>query len=177
MSVLRHHHDRERTARLARSAVADIAPDELELFDQTAQAFFARPVPRRAVTLQDPAGMGLESVVGVLSGVALAVATSVLQHIAVQTADRTRSVFRLGRRREAAPSAPNPEPVSVTRLGELRELARKRGMELGLSADRAELLADALVGGLALSAQDGDEERGGGNGALPAGSADPGTGE
>ncbi|MCX5199363.1 hypothetical protein OOK31_36755 [Streptomyces sp. NBC_00249] len=178
VSVLRHHHDREQTARLARSAVADLAPEELELFEQTAEAFFARPVPRRAVTVQDPVGMGLETVVGVLSGVALAVTTSVLQHVAVQTADRTRNMFRFRRRREAVQSVPDPdpEPVSGAQLGKLRELAQKRGMELGLSAERAELLADALVGGLTRSAQDGGGDRDGGHGTRPAGAADPGTG-
>ncbi|MER5850715.1 hypothetical protein ABT126_27740 [Streptomyces sp. NPDC002012] len=174
--MLRHHYDREQTARVARSAVADIAPEELELFDETAEAFFARPVPRRAVTLQDPVGMGLETVVGVLSGVALAVTTSVLQHIAVQTTDRTANWFRFGRRRQAR-SVPDLEPVPDAHLGKLRELAQKRGMELGLSAERAELLADALVGGLARSAQDSGEEQGGGHSTLREGSADPGTGQ
>ncbi|MFD6182957.1 hypothetical protein [Streptomyces goshikiensis] len=175
--MLRHYHDREQTVRLARSAVADTAPEELELFDQTAEAFFARPVPRRAVTAQDPVGMGLETVVGVLSGVALAVTTSVLQHVAVQTADRTRNMFRFRRRRESARPAPNPEPASAAQWGTLRELAQKRGMELGLSAERAELLADALVGGLARSTQDSAGEQEGGRGAPPEGAADPGTGE
>jgi hypothetical protein len=175
--MLRHHHDREHTARLARSAVADIAPEELELFDQTAEAFFARPVPRRLVTLQDPVGMGLETVVGVLSGVALAVATSVLQHIAVQTADRTTNRwFRFGRRREAQ-SIPDLDALSDAHLGKLRELAQKRGVELGLPAERAELLADALIGGLAWSARNSGEERGDGHGTLPGGSADPGRGQ
>ncbi|MFF5705241.1 hypothetical protein ACFY7H_22480 [Streptomyces sp. NPDC012794] len=177
MSVLRHHHDREETARLARSAVAEIAPEELELFDQTARAFFAQPVPHRAATARDPIGMGLETVVGVLSGVALAVTTSVLQHVAVQAADRTRNRFRFGRRRQAAPSAPDPEPLSDAHVGRLRELARKRGVELGLTPDRAELLADALVGGLARNAQESAAERADGRGALPGGAADPGTGE
>lgn len=176
VSTLRHHYDREQTARLARSAVADIAPEELELFDQTAEAFFARPVPRRAVTVQDPVGMGLETVVGVLSGVALAVATSVLQQVAGQMADRTTNWFRFGRRREAQP-VPELEPVSGAHLSKLRELAQKRGMDLGLSADRANLLADALVGGLAHNAQGSAEERGGGHGIPRGGSADPGTGQ
>jgi hypothetical protein len=86
---------------LARQAVAEVAPDELTLFEETSTAFLASrgaAVYRRRAR-REPLAMGVEIVGEVVTGVALAVAVEVVRHATFQAAEAvgTRARPRLAR--------------------------------------------------------------------------------
>ncbi|GAA4081256.1 hypothetical protein [Actinomadura miaoliensis] len=152
---------REWAASLARRGVAAVAPQELDLFDETSAAFFALPPKARTAPSKEPLGMGLEVAEAIVSAVALGVAVDVVTQLSTRALDAAggRVKSRLGRllrrskrdRVRQDESLPLPAPLPPERLADLREIAVERAKALGLSDDQAELLADAIIGGLAVS--------------------------
>jgi hypothetical protein len=148
----------ELAVRLARAGVARTAPMELDLFDETAAAFFDTGGAARVAARHDELlGMGLETVEILISGAALAAAVEVVKHLSVQAVDaasrrafsRLRRLFRRDTPARSAVEAPARAlpPEEFTRL---RAIAEQRAQRFGLDADRAGLLAEAIVGALAM---------------------------
>ncbi|MGW4890842.1 hypothetical protein ACWEQL_01020 [Kitasatospora sp. NPDC004240] len=158
----------ELVTRLARAAVAELAPAELELFEETSAAYFSAPAAVRGTAARpEPLGMGVELVEAVLSGVALSVATEVVTRLGLRAAGgvgqrlrpRLSRVFR--RSRPAVADGPDPAagPAPLAALGPaetvtLRRVAVDRARALGLDEARSGLLADAILGALAAGAAD-----------------------
>ncbi|GLX48976.1 hypothetical protein Shyhy01_19260 [Streptomyces hygroscopicus subsp. hygroscopicus] len=93
--------ERERTRGLAREAVRRLAPQELVLFEETADAYFEDPVRASWKARAEPLGIGIDALaVGSWTLFALPVASSVVGNIVT---DRVREVRRGGwwRRRRA----------------------------------------------------------------------------
>ncbi|TDC40870.1 hypothetical protein [Micromonospora sp. KC213] len=152
--------DLERTAALARTVVARIAPEELPAFD-----VLAAPYLTGADASIDGGRLGF----GVLEAVATVTPVVTLVSASVTAAllrgaegeleqlggRATRGLFAaLRRRREPAP----PEPVGFSReqLARVREVALARAEALGVAPPQAATIADAVVGALLL---DGEPER------------------
>jgi hypothetical protein len=150
--------ENELVAELARLALEQAAPEELVLFQETAEDYFRDP---RAVLdpggRDEPLGFGLE--LAMLTPYVLAVATPVIRFLASTVADAAgeevkplvaRIVRRLFRRPDPASEAtePAPPPLSTDQARQVREIAYRRAKGLGLDEDRAVLLADSVVGGL-----------------------------
>ena len=148
-------------ADLARVAVERTAPEELPLFRPTSEAFFEDPdaVPRRGGR-DELLGFGVEAAVVLVTPVALSVARDVARFVADQLRSRLahegegavqRALDRVFKR-EATPEAPtaagSPE-LSDEELERVRAIAFEKAQQLRLPPDRAGLLADAIVGGLA----------------------------
>ncbi|MFK0256348.1 hypothetical protein [Streptomyces sp. NPDC090445] len=149
---------------LARKAVAEIAPDELILFEETSTAFLAS---RRAVTQRrrgrEPLGMGVEIVGELLTGVALAVAVEVVRHAAVSAAGlvgaraRPRLARWFRRRSSRRGSEPTPQPggeaeavpavegAHVEAEAETREVAAPEASDADVSTALPPLTADHLA--------------------------------
>ncbi|MFF0107984.1 hypothetical protein [Streptomyces hirsutus] len=141
---------------MARHLVACLAPGELALFDETvAAAPRGGQVKRRR---DDPLGFGaVEAAAVVFTTVACGVATEVVKCLAEdagrQAADRTKGWLRRLRRARQSTSPADEDagagaavaslPSEV--LADLRGVARRRALLLGLPEDRAELLADTVV--------------------------------
>jgi hypothetical protein len=161
---------------LAQSVLARAAPDELPVFDETAQDYFDDP----AATLRphgrdEPVGFGID--IALLTPYVLAVATPVIQLIvnlvsdAVHTDSRSvlaplvRRLFRLpgpssGDDAAAEAGAVSPAagasdeaPLALTteQARRIHDVALERGRNLGLVDEQATLLADAVVGGLVVA--------------------------
>jgi hypothetical protein len=124
---------------VARSVVAKLAPDESPLVDVVGQAYLRDPKKvldqggRRAPGL----GSGIDTVVAMLTPVALAVGASVYQHLVDKAGgavvDGGGKLLRKVFRRDRA------EADVVWRL------VKARAVELGRSEAEAERIADALI--------------------------------
>ena len=159
--------DDELVAELAREAVAKTAPQELPLFRATKEAYFRDPegTLRAQKAKDEMLGFGLETAVTLLAPVALAVGKDVIQYLAAQAGQAAKDeggprVQRLVRRMfgkadGAEPAgeavAEDPETPTLTReqLEEVRRIAVEKARQLNVDDAQAELLADAMVGGLA----------------------------
>ncbi len=151
---------------LARPAVEAVAPQELPLLEATAAAWTGRV--RRGE--DELLGFGAEAVVAVVSVGAIAAAEAVVQVMGSAVVDTARDeassgmrrwLDRRSRRSEAAPdgAAPGATPpgngesaaqaLSREQLREIRRVSHDRARAAGVSAEQAELIADAIVGRLA----------------------------
>ena len=147
-------------AELARTAVERAAPEELPLFRPTSEAFFADPAAlERREGRDDMLGFGVDSALVLLTPVALAVARDVVDFVVAQVRSRLHdegesavqgALDRLFRRGDARPEAAAADAdLTDEELGRVRTIALEKARQLRLSPDRAVLLADAIVGGLA----------------------------
>jgi hypothetical protein len=149
--------ENELVAELARLALEQAAPEELVLFQETAEDYVRDPQAVLDPGRDEPLGFGLE--LAMLTPYVLAVATPVIRFLASTVADAAgeevkplvaRIVRRLFRRPDPASEAtePAPPPLSTDQARRVREIAYRRAKGLGLDEDRAVLLADSVVGGL-----------------------------
>jgi hypothetical protein len=139
-------------AELTQLALTTAAPDELEVFDETAQEYFADPQAALTAAGGDEAvGFGLE--LAMLTPAALAIGSAVLQSVvgllsgkAVEAGQRgILAVLRKVMRREAPPAELGLTPDQAQHV---RLVALQRAHALGLPEAQARLLADSFVGAL-----------------------------
>jgi hypothetical protein len=154
-------------ADLARVAVERTAPEELPLFRPTSEAFFQDPdaVPRRGGR-DELLGFGVDAAVVLVTPIALSVARDVARFVADQLRSRLakegegavqRALDRVFKREAkpdaadapAAAAAAAPPELTDEELERVRAIALEKAQQLRLPPDRAGLLADAIVGGLA----------------------------
>lgn len=146
---------------LARAAVAEAAPEELVLFEDTAGEFIAEGNRKVKDGHTDEAvGFGLD--LAMLTPIAVMVATAAVQAVgsvvgAAWKEEGTpvvrswfRRLFRLDKRRKKKPAVPQPVPMSLTpeQAGRVRSVALERALALGVAPTKAAVLADSITGGL-----------------------------
>jgi hypothetical protein len=158
--------DDELAVALARSAVERAAPEEMEIFPAASEAFLEGKDPSKQTRGDPMLGVGIESAVVLLTPVALAVAKDVLGFLRTQLkrqADEhgdeafdwvVRKLFRRDDDAEDAATTTPPAPdesaeLTDEQLEEVRRLAIQKAKQLKLPKEKAELLADSLVGSLA----------------------------
>lgn len=140
---------------LARLVLERVAPDEVVLFELTAEEYFADPQavldPRRR---EESVGFGLD--LALLTPYILAVAGTVVTWLGTTVAEAAREessavvtewVRRLFRHnRRGTPEAGQIRPLSHEQARRIREVAYQRAKALGLDDGRAALIADSFVG-------------------------------
>jgi hypothetical protein len=142
---------------LARTAVERTAPEELPLFGPTSEAFFDDPEAlERGGGGDELLGFGAEAAVVLVTPVALSVAKDVVRFVADQLRTRLKTegegaiqaaldrVFGPHDRDETAHA-----DLTDEELQRVHAIALEKARQLRLSPDRAGILADAIVGGLA----------------------------
>lgn len=157
---------------LARATVERAAPEEMVIFPAASEAYRDGQDPSKATRGDPMLGFGVESAVILLTPIALTVAKDVLGFLRVQLKKHAEEggdeafdwlVKKLLRRGEekkpaepgadagSAPEAPAPAAAELTdeQLEQVRELAIEKAKQLKLPKEKAELLADSLVGSLA----------------------------
>ena len=143
--------DQALVAELTQLALVRAAPDELAVFDETAQEFFTDPQAALSASSKDTAvGFGLE--LAMITPAALAVGSYVLQALGSMLSERLvaaggRSVKDLLRRvlrRERDPAL----ALTQAQTQYLRDVALRQAHALGMPPDQAHLLADSFVGAL-----------------------------
>ncbi len=159
--MTREQPDDELVRDLARVMVVEAAPDELPVFPALADAYFADPAralraPRRRDSRGDPLEFGAAEVVVLVTPVAIAVASGVVQDLAAELARNaatrvTQAVRRLLRLADGERAQPGEVGLALTgeRCAEIRANVFDTAVAYGLSQDEAGLLADAVVGRLA----------------------------
>ena len=152
--------DEELVRELARTILAQAAPEELVLFDETAADYFADPQavldPRRR---DEAVGFGLD--LALLTPYVLAVASPVLAFLVQTVAGVVKEeaqplvrrwvkrLFRSGADAAEPSAAAEPVPaLTPEQTTRVRDIARARAVDLGLPEEQARLLADSVVGGL-----------------------------
>ena len=151
--------DDELAVALARSTVERAAPEEMVIFPAVSEAFLEGQDPTKQTRGDPMLGFGVESAVVLLTPVALTVAKDVLGFLRVQLkkqADKHGEdafdwlAAKLLRRDDDDKKEPAEVPqLTDEQLEEVRRLAIEKAKQLKLADDKAELLADSLVGSLA----------------------------
>jgi hypothetical protein len=162
----------ELATQLAKDVVTLVAPQELPLFSALSAAFGVDPdsVAPAASRRNEPLGFGIDTAVALMTPVVLAVVTAAVQQAAGDAGRAvgergSKSAGRLMRRlsrkvlrrwrpanRDRTPTSA-PDPLTVEQLARIHEVTVGRARQFGLPADKASLLADAIVGGLTLPSQ------------------------
>ncbi len=139
-------------AELTQAALTTAAPDELVVFDETAQEFFADPQAALTAAKGDAAvGFGLE--LAMLTPAALAIGSAVFQAVVGVLSDKAVQIGRQGvgavlrkvLRREAPPAELG---LTEAQAQHLKIVALQQAHALGLPEAQARLLADSFVGAL-----------------------------
>lgn len=161
--------DDELAVALARATVERAAPEEMVIFPAASEAYLEGQDPAKRTRGDPMLGFGVDSAVIMLTPIALTVAKDVVVFLRAQLAKQAEEhsddvfdwlvdkLFRRGDDDKAADAAGGPavatEPVAAEltdeQLEEVRQLAIEKAKQLKLSDDKAELLADSLVGSLA----------------------------
>ena len=150
-------------AEVARSAVERAAPEELPLFRPVSEAFFEDPdALERTGGGDQMLGFGVDAAAVLLTPVALSVARDVVRFVGEQVRKRLqtegegavqRALDRIFKRggggREPEPRGESPPDLTDEELERVRAIALEKAQQLNLAPAKAELLADAIVGGLA----------------------------
>lgn len=166
-----HAIDDALVAQFARDAVARAAPEELPLFRATSEAYFNDPESlKRKASGDDMLGFGVGEALVLVTPIALSVAREVLDFVVDEIRRRAREagteaidglVGRLRKRRggEAAEAGATESTAPVAdvpmlsndQLRQVRALAVEKAQELALPPEKANLLADSLVGSLVIA--------------------------
>lgn len=144
---------------ISKELVAEVAPEELDLFDELAEAYHANPnPPERTRGGGDSAlGFGLDAAITAASPAAMAAVSACFGYL-IQIAgdafkDQTRDfitvqVKALFGKKASAPVQLHLDPAQLARA---RDLAASEARRFGLSKDEADRLANALAGRLAMN--------------------------
>jgi hypothetical protein len=152
---------RDLITQLAAVVLEQAAPEELAVFDETAEEYFRDPEaildPQRR---DEPVGFGLEA--SLLTPVVLSVASYVVQFVVATVRDAAkdearpmivslvRRVFRRPDHKQPDDSDAGaaPEPLTDEQARTVRRIAYERAQALGVPESTAGVLADAVVGGI-----------------------------
>ena len=152
--------DDELAVALARSAVEKAAPEEMVIFPAASEAFLEGKDLTDKTRGGPLLGFGVDAAVVLLTPVALTVAKDVLGLVRTQLkkqADKHgEDAFdwlyaKIFRRGDDDKKEDGPPELTDEQLEEVRQLAIEKAKQLKLPKDKAELLADSLVGSLAMA--------------------------
>jgi hypothetical protein len=152
---------------LAFDVVTELAPQELPVFDVVTRAYLERP-RRMARMLEtgkdDPLGIGIESLIGLITPVAIVVASAVVgavsQFIVESTYRGGRKLARklLGPRSPAEIETAAIRALTVDQLAAIRETVRNRAVAYGSDTEQAQLFADSVMAALIRRSRSGQTE-------------------
>jgi hypothetical protein len=143
---------------ISRDLVGEVAPEELDLFDDLAAEYRANPNPPKVTRGGDDAlGFGLDAAM-IASSPAVMAAVSVTLGFVIQVAsdllkDHTKTAVQDQIRKLFAGRKSGPVALTLTadQLARVRDLAASEARRFGLGRDEADRLADALAGRLAMN--------------------------
>lgn len=168
---------------LSKRLVSQLAPEELEMFDELYEEYRAHPEPPAGAAGDDPLGFGVTDIMAAVTPAAGAAASATVAYLAgeivksakdesaVMIQNKIKALFNPEKKKPEAGSPPvsqdtpqaspipmsqglpeaSPPPLSQESLEQIKKLAAKSARAQGLSPKKAEQMALALVGLLALS--------------------------
>ncbi len=149
---------------VAHDLLNQLAPQELPLFRATSEAYFKNPQKalKGQLARDETLGFGSGEAAILLTPLVLAVTTEVVKFLAEEIkksvkeesssliSASVKKVFKKFRPQEKADKK-TPPPLSPEQLAQVREIALKKARQLKLPEARAKLLADSVVGSLAVT--------------------------
>lgn len=150
-------------AELARDLISQTVPQELPLFRANSEAFFSNPEKLLAGQKgkEEMLGFGVGEAITMLSPAILVVTSEIVKFLIEElkktvkdessalVSETVKKMFKKFRPEENKENS--PAPLTPEQLAQVRELALKKARHLKLSDARCKLLADALVGSLAVA--------------------------
>lgn len=144
---------------ISKEIILDVAPEEIDLFDELVDEYFQDPQPpdTSPAAKDDPLGFGIDEALVAATPAAAAVVQVILNYVTTdlfkvareETAEAVRGKIKTFFRKEQNEEA-EPEPLTKEQLEQIKKLARRQAMKFGMSADRADKMANSLVGLLVL---------------------------
>jgi hypothetical protein len=142
---------------ISQSLVTQVAPEELELFDELMEEYFQDPTPPdlSTTTNDDPLGFGLAETLVAVTPAAAAVVSGMLTYLLTEVIKATQeeTAAALKKKIKAFFNPEKDEPVPIlteAQLERVKRLARQQAVQFGLTTKQAEKMSNALVGSLAL---------------------------
>ena len=149
---------------IARDLVAHMAPQELPLLRATSEAYFKNPAKtlKGESARDDTLGFGTGSEVILLTPVVLAVTSQVVDFLTQEVIKSikaespavigamVRALFKKFRVTDKGDKDTKVPPLTSEQLKRVRTVAFNRAIQLKLPRTQAELLADSLLGSLAM---------------------------
>ncbi len=140
---------------VAHDVVAQIAPQELSLFPAISEAYFKNPRKMRKgqVGGEEMLGFGIEVVsTALMSPIVLAIVNDIVQALA-QEATKSGIVRKLLQKLHLVKKETKKiaTPLSPEQIRQVHQLAMVKARQFKLSDSQAQLLADSLIGRLALA--------------------------
>jgi hypothetical protein len=147
---------------ITKTVVSQVAPEELDLFDELLQEYFRNPQPfPPAAPSDDPLGFGVGEVIVAVTSVTVPVLITVLEFLAAATIKATMeegAELTVARARKLFPrmlgKMESPTPLTQTQLIHVTNLARQQALTCGIEESVAEKMATALIGALVLTKVD-----------------------
>jgi hypothetical protein len=147
-------------AEVSKNVVSQVAPEELDLFDDLVQEYFDDPTPPdpEEAASDDALGFGLGGALVAATPAVAAMANVVLGFLLTEViniakdqaggmaVEKLRAHFST--RGESGTGSP---PLTTEQLVKVKQLASDQAKAFGMDDDEARKMADALVGSLALS--------------------------
>ena len=142
---------------LSKQMVTQVAPEELDLFDELIEEYFDDPSPPDLSESDDDdaLGFGLNGVVVAITPAAAAAASSVIGYIVsevLKAAQEESAAVLVSKVRKLFNSKDESESLTTEQLRQVRRLALSQAKVFGMETSQARSMADALVGSLALAA-------------------------
>jgi hypothetical protein len=140
---------------IARDLVSQFAPQELPLFEETSEAYFKNPdkVLNGQIGKEEKLGFDGTASMILLSPFALVIVDEVIKAIVGKIAESSavgKLMKKLHLAREEEMHITLPISLTEEQLHQIHEKALSQALQFKLSQEQAELLADSLVGKLAL---------------------------
>lgn len=151
---------------IAKSIVLDFAPEEMDLFDELVSEYFHDPTPPDLTTSpqDDPLGFGLSEALIAATPAVAAMVNAVLNHVLSESIraakeesaevvkKKVKNLFHPEKEAEKPAKKDDGEirPLNKEQLEQVKKLARKQAIQFGIKPDKAEKMANALIGSLAL---------------------------
>jgi hypothetical protein len=155
---------------ISQSVIVEIAPEEMELFEELMEEYFIDPSPPNlsAHAKDDPLGFGLGEAILAFAPAVAAALSAVMDHLLGQAmngvkeegATAIRNRIRDLLNPEKKPDTPDEQKrdnqtpsldFSRGHLAAVRRIARAEAKKFGLTDEDAEKLAGVLIGKLALA--------------------------
>lgn len=138
--------DQKLIADISKTIVGEVAPEEIDLFDELLHDYFANPAPPdlTAKPVDDPLGWGVGEVMVDATKATAAMVSASLGFIADSTQDQTGSQLRQYLAAKQQDPATSPL-LSSDLLGALRQVALTTARQYGMEAERADAMVNAML--------------------------------
>lgn len=146
---------RPMTLHVAKYIIKNNAPEELELFDELTEEYFADPTPpdRSATADDDPLAFGAEDLIVAATPAALAMVSTAVTYIAGEVLKATQEEaagLLVGEiKKRFNPKSPDVA-LNNAQLNHVYQAAVEEGVAYGMEQSQAEMMARSLAGTLVL---------------------------